>query len=325
MTAKITLVMPCYNGIKFIRQAVDSVVSQSLRDWELLISDDGSSDGTKEYLRSLADDRIKIFFQARNLGIFGNLNFLFARAEAPITQILCQDDFLIDDHALAKIQTIWDGLPPSVAFLRCNHGHDGGSKLMLLEREILPSLIQPERSDLYFFIFGCIPGNLSNVSVRTPIVAKMGWYRIDLPYAGDFEFWARVGRTHPWAISTSYVIKIRRHAEQASKTLNKRGELLPQLRVVLEELSTKLRARGYSAVELRVFATGVYSVQHMHGAIMGGLRRGDWTYLKLVNRLLCGGDCFLGRPLSWVVYGATAGGRLLGRSMARRLLRARAA
>src|SRR3979490_1706921 len=95
MHAKITLLRPCYNGLKFIAQAIDSVLAQSLADWELIISDDGSKDGTIEFLRSLRDERIKVHIQPTNLGIFGNLNFLFSCVTTPITQILCQDDYLI--------------------------------------------------------------------------------------------------------------------------------------------------------------------------------------------------------------------------------------
>ena len=44
---KLSIVMPCYNGIKYIRLAVDSVLKQKNSDWTLIISDDGSNDGTK--------------------------------------------------------------------------------------------------------------------------------------------------------------------------------------------------------------------------------------------------------------------------------------
>jgi glycosyltransferase involved in cell wall biosynthesis len=320
MHAKITLLMPCYNGMKFIAQAIDSVLAQSLSDWELIISDDGSRDGTIEFLRSLRDERIKVHIQPTNLGIFGNLNFLFSSATAPITQILCQDDYLIGADALHQILTIWMGLPAEVAFLRCNHGCDGSDGLVRLQQEVLPRIIEPRDSDLYFFIFGCIPGNLSNVSVRTPVIASMGWYRRDLPFAGDFEFWSRTGRVMPWALSRMHVVQVRRHLEQASITLNKKGELLPQLRLILRDLFHRLRAQGYRAFDLRLAATSVYLVRHLDGALKEVYLRNGWSYLKLVNQLFIGTECFFGTTSSWLIYVVTGGGRIFAPTMVRRVL-----
>jgi glycosyltransferase involved in cell wall biosynthesis len=317
---KITLLMPCYDGMKYIAQAVDSVLAQSMVEWELIISDDGSKDGTIDYLRSLNDERIKVHLQPANLGIFGNLNFLFSCSTTPITQILCQDDYLIGEDAVEQILTAWRSLPAEVAFLRCNHGRDGDDGLIRLQREVLPPIIEPRDSDLYFFMFGCIPGNLSNMSVRTQVIAGMGWYRTDLPFAGDFEFWSRTGRSLPWALSPLHVVHVRRHLEQASITLNRSGELLPQLLLILRGLYQQLRSQGYGAFDLRLAASLVYLVRHLDGALREIYRRNGWAYLKLVTRSFMGAECFLGPVSSWLIYVVTAGGRLFAPMVVRRLL-----
>jgi glycosyltransferase involved in cell wall biosynthesis len=289
-------------------------------DWELIISDDGSTDGTVEYLQSLSDERIRVYVQPQNLGIFGNLNFLFTCAESPITQILCQDDFLIGSDALEKILTIWEDLPKEAAFLRCNHWYTGASGMVRLQLEALPTIIDPKDSDFYFFIFGCIPGNLSNVSVRTQIVAQMGWYRTDLPYSGDFEFWSRTGRAWPWALSKSNVVQVRTHMEQASVTLNRSGELLPQLGRVVQGLYDALLAQGYAPLGLRITATVSYVAQHIDAGLRRALKGNGWGYLWLVNESLVGNACFLGKWSSWLIYVISGGGRILGPTMAKHLI-----
>jgi glycosyltransferase involved in cell wall biosynthesis len=323
MLANITLLMPCYNGLKYIAQAVNSVLAQSFQDWELIISDDGSKDGTAEYLKTLSDGRIKVHLQPKNLGIFGNLNFLFSQAKYPLAQILCQDDYLIGPDALDKILTAWRGLPAETAFLRCNHGCDGPSGLKELEQIALPSIIEPKDSDFFFFIFGCVPGNLSNVSVRTEVIAQMGGYRTDLPYAGDFEFWSRTGHTRVWALSKSHVVHVRRHADQASATMNKKGELLPQMSQIIMQLFERLHAQGYGSFDLRFYATANYVIRHLDAGVRDVLKGRGTGYLNLANRLLFTTECFLGRRSSWLMYLATAGGRWLVPSMASRLLHRR--
>ena len=71
---KVSVLMPCFNGAKYILKAIDSVLSQSFRDFELLIFDDQSTDGTFEIVSKLTDFRIKVFRNASNLGLVGNWN-----------------------------------------------------------------------------------------------------------------------------------------------------------------------------------------------------------------------------------------------------------
>ena len=98
----ISIVMPTYNGMRYLRQAVESVLQQDCADWELIISDDGSEDGTREYLATIEDPRIRVHLQEKNLGIFGNLNFLFHHVSYGVTQILCQDDYPKNSSWLTK-------------------------------------------------------------------------------------------------------------------------------------------------------------------------------------------------------------------------------
>lgn len=312
--------MPTYNGMKYLEQAIDSVLSQNHRDWELIISDDGSTDGSRDYLAGLKDPRIKVHFQSANLGIFGNLNFLFAQAGSSITQILCQDDYFLDPHSLNRLEDEWSRLSPQVAFLRCNHLLDATSRHALYEVRTLPPLVQPEQSDLFFYIFGCIPGNLTNVSVRTEAVARAGWFRTDLPYAGDFEFWSRVGRLHPWAISRAKVAYIRSHSEQASTTLNRRGELVGQLREVIDHLYGNLIGKGYPSTLLRLEATLVYTSQSRYNGIRRAISGHGTNYLRKVIEEFDSSRFSFGPSLGWLTFFVSLGGRLFTNSVARLLL-----
>lgn len=70
MSVDVTVLMAVYNGAKFLREAIDSIVCQSYRDFELLIIDDGSTDETAEILDAYAqqDPRIRIVHQP-NVGL----------------------------------------------------------------------------------------------------------------------------------------------------------------------------------------------------------------------------------------------------------------
>jgi len=318
---RISIVMPTYNGMEYLEQAVNSVLSQKHQDWELIISDDGSKDDTRQYLATLGDPRIKVHFQPKNLSIFGNLNFLFTQVNNEITQILCQDDYFVDEGSLGRILDEWSRLGPEIAFLRCNHLLDAFSKHALFEGQVLPPIVTPEKSDLYFFIFGCIPGNLSNVSVRTQAVQRAGWFRTDLPYAGDFEFWSRLGRTSSWAISKAKVVKVRSHSGQASANFNHAGELLPQMRDVVERLYQSVASKGYSPALLRLEATINYISQHRDRGVKAVIRNGQSRYLRGVATELDSSNFSFGPFLGWVIFFGSLGGRFFSNSVAKALLR----
>jgi glycosyltransferase involved in cell wall biosynthesis len=316
----ISIVMPTYNGMPYVQKAVESVLEQDDPDWELIISDDGSKDGTREYLATLKDARVTVYQQEKNLGIFGNVNFLFGHARYEITQILCQDDYFQDSGALGRLVEEWGKLPSEVAFLGCNHiCEDANSVLSSFEYEVLPHRIDPRMSDIYFAVFGCIPGNLSNVSVRTSAVERAGWFRQDLPYAGDFEFWSRLGRVSPWVLSKTRTTVVRSHAGQASNYLNLRGELLPQMRSVLETLYPNAVAAGAPPSLLRLLITVNYVAQHKDRGLKGVVLRRDATYLRRAMHEFDHGKFAYGPFLSWLVFFGTLGGRLFRVALARQL------
>lgn len=98
----VSVVMCAYNARPYIEAAVNSILEQTFGDWELVISDDGSTDGTREYLQGIATHpKVRLFLQERNLGYVANKNF--AHAQARGLYITQQDnDDLCPPERLAK-------------------------------------------------------------------------------------------------------------------------------------------------------------------------------------------------------------------------------
>jgi glycosyltransferase involved in cell wall biosynthesis len=90
----VSILMCAYNGMPYIKEAIRSVLKQTYSNWELIISDDGSTDGTREYLSSLTDPRLNIVFQPKNLGYVRNKNTIHKLAKGEyITQIDNDDTY----------------------------------------------------------------------------------------------------------------------------------------------------------------------------------------------------------------------------------------
>ncbi len=94
---RVSVVIPAYNHEAYIMEAVDSVLSQSLDDFELILIDDGSTDRTLEHLKTITDNRISIFTQ-ENQGAAGTINTGIGMARGSYIAILNSDDVFHPDR-----------------------------------------------------------------------------------------------------------------------------------------------------------------------------------------------------------------------------------
>lgn len=90
---RVSVVIPTYNGEKYVRDAIDSVLAQSFEDFEILVIDDGSSDNTVAVVESYDDERVILHDNEKNLGIAGNMNRGAALATGDVLAFLDQDDY----------------------------------------------------------------------------------------------------------------------------------------------------------------------------------------------------------------------------------------
>ena len=89
----ISVIMPTYNTeVSFLRTSVDSILSQTFRDFEFIIIDDGSTNGSDQYLKSIDDDRVKIIWNSENLGITKSLNIGLKVAKGKYVARMDADD-----------------------------------------------------------------------------------------------------------------------------------------------------------------------------------------------------------------------------------------
>lgn len=90
--AIVTIVLPVYNGERYLREAINSVMAQSLRDFELWVINDGSTDGSLRIIDSFTDQRVVRMNNPRNLGTVLTQNNAFAKVTSPYIARMDQDD-----------------------------------------------------------------------------------------------------------------------------------------------------------------------------------------------------------------------------------------
>jgi glycosyltransferase involved in cell wall biosynthesis len=98
MSAKITVLMPVYNAEQFLREAIDSMLNQSFRDFEFLIMDDGSTDSSISIIQQYQDPRIRLIRNEKNLGISPTLNKGIELASSDLIARMDADDISYPDR-----------------------------------------------------------------------------------------------------------------------------------------------------------------------------------------------------------------------------------
>ncbi len=105
---KLTIGMPVYNGELFIKKAIESILAQTFTDFELIISDNSSTDSTQEICQDFLnkDNRIQIFTQKKNIGIHRNFNFLLSQAKGEYFAWAAVDDYLDNDFMEKNLKVL---------------------------------------------------------------------------------------------------------------------------------------------------------------------------------------------------------------------------
>lgn len=92
MKPMVSIIVPVFNARNYIEETIRSVEEQTYTDWELILVDDGSTDGTREYLKSVESSKMRIFFLKENMGTANARNKGIVEAEGKYISFIDADD-----------------------------------------------------------------------------------------------------------------------------------------------------------------------------------------------------------------------------------------
>ena len=183
MTPKVSVLMTAYNRAPYIRSSVESVLAQTYGDFELIIVDDCSTDGTREIARECErlDPRVHVAVNERNLGDYGNRNHAATLARAPMFKYHDSDD-LMYPHCLEVMVSMLSSEPRAGFGLSRGAVWPGGPCPMLLT----PRMAY-QREFFGQGIFSCGP---SGAIFRTETFRRLGGFE-NVGAPSDMYFWLR--------------------------------------------------------------------------------------------------------------------------------------
>ncbi len=101
---KISVILSVYNGMPFLKYAVESILKQTYSNFEFIIVNDASNDGTLKYLKSLKDKRIKIITNQKNLGLAASLNKALSIAKGEYIARMDADDISLPNRFKTQVE-----------------------------------------------------------------------------------------------------------------------------------------------------------------------------------------------------------------------------
>lgn len=264
MKPKVTVYIPCHNYGRFLAQALESVLGQSCKDWELIIVDDGSVDETATIADRYADlhpDRIRVFRHSPTRGLQACANLALEAARGDYIMRLDADDFL-DESALLVLAAYLDH-HPEVALVYPNYTYvnEQGEFLGVENRKKVGK--EAKLLDL--------PAHGACTMVRKRVLKSIGGYNESYEAQDGYELWLKVLHRYQVANVSTSLFYYRQHGDSVSRDQER-------ILAARERIKRDLVERSAGKVKPRVVA----------------MVPAKNTYKKLPNIVLAE---FAGRPL----------------------------
>lgn len=191
----VSVCIPTFQGAAFIGQAIDSVLAQTFQDFELLVIDDRSSDGTEDIVRGYADARIRFQRNERNLGPEGNWNRCLEQAKGRYVKLLPHDDVLAPDCLMRQVAALERDRSEQLALAFCAREIISSGGRVVLRRgyqradgQIAAAVLRRQ----------CIRrgtnlvGEPGGVLFRRSLACRVGGFDGEIGYVIDLDYWFRL-------------------------------------------------------------------------------------------------------------------------------------
>ncbi|WP_119293256.1 glycosyltransferase family 2 protein [Azohydromonas sediminis] len=237
----VTVLMPAYNAERYVAEAARSILEQTWRDFELLVIDDGSTDGTLKALQALDDRRLRIERNPGNLGLIATLNRGLELARGRYVARMDADD--VAQPRRLEMQLTYLEAHPDIAVLgtAVDLIDNVGRRFSGLRYPTDPTAIRA------LLIEECCLVH-PTVVFRRDVVRAVGGYDPQARHAEDYDLWLRLADRHRLANLDEPLLSYRIHPAQVSVTnLRTQFQTVQQLR---ERALERRQALGEDASEM---------------------------------------------------------------------------
>lgn len=198
----VDVILPVYNGLPYLRQAVESVLAQTHTALNLYVVDDGSTDGVADYIASVEDGRLTLFTKP-NGGLSSARNFGILHSSAPYVAFLDADDVWYPEKLRKQLALLrrrpTAGLVHAYQHFIDDTGRIIGSAERSAQGYVFDELLNGN----------IVTGSASIAVVRRDALDRVGTFREDLTAGEDWEMWLRIAEFYEFDCVPEHLAAIR--------------------------------------------------------------------------------------------------------------------
>ena len=261
--SKVSVIIPAFNHEQFVAEAIQSVLDQTYQDFEIVITDDGSTDSTVDVIKTFVDERIKLFCFQQNQGASKAANNCIAHSSGEYIAMLSSDDAFYPDKLEKQVEFLENHTEVGAVFSQAEIINEQGSLLEKQDHFYQTAFLHENRSRFewlhYFFFNGnclCHPSAL----IRRQCYEHMGQYEEYYAQLPDFDFWIRLCSHYDIYIIPEKLIKFRVRSNEANASGN-RPETIVRTRTELFNI-----LRGYKKRELLTSFSLIFPAEDIVGS-----------------------------------------------------------
>lgn len=264
MSPLVSVIIPAYQAAWLINEALDSVATQTYANWEIIVVEDGTDDGTEALLATMAKtwgtDRVRYHRHSTNQGLSATRNTAIELAQGQYIALLDHDD-IWQPHHLEKAMAVLQTQPVDLSYAQADFFEDGSHRSL--------GICGPDSNDLAGFPTSLLSKNF--IPVCSVVMKKQVWERVGgfdtaLKRVEDLDFWLRAIEA---GFQFAYIPEVMagyRQSNPAAMTANK-AEILEWHAIVLRK-HTAMQAVSHN-IRDRVIA-------HAHFGVTRRSLRTNW-------------------------------------------------
>jgi len=191
----VTVTIPVFNCENFITHAIDSVLNQSFNDYELIIIDNCSTDGTVSKVRQYKDSRIRFVVNDDNIGAERNWNKALGMANGRYFKLLCADDVLYSNCLEEQVAIFDNTKNRDISMVSCKRAiiNEIGQIKMIRGFPFTKGNVDGKSAIRRCVKWGTnLIGESGSVLLRKTDIERVGLFNASIPYLIDLDYWSRV-------------------------------------------------------------------------------------------------------------------------------------